>query len=65
MCEKQSESKAKRKVDENVDPCGQAFFLCGFEGANREANKKLRARKLKGRGKDSGKKAERTTQYFR
>ena len=23
----------KRKVNENVDPRGQAFFLCGFEGA--------------------------------
>ena len=25
--------KRRRKVNENVDPSGQAFFLCGFEGA--------------------------------
>ena len=25
--------KRRRKENENVDPGGQAFFLCGFEGA--------------------------------
>ena len=34
MCERLSGSEAKRRrVNENVDPSGQAFFLCGFEGA--------------------------------